>query len=71
LFTLLPFPFSLAFSPRLGEIQLVERNVPMRVENLEPAVLFFLERRLIGEQPPDDLFVARRGVHCRHVLIVC
>jgi hypothetical protein len=46
------------------EIETVERDIPMSIEQLEPPTLFSLECRVIGEQPPGELVVARGTRSC-------
>ena len=43
---------------RPGSSRGLERHVPVRLEQLEPALLLLLERRLVRVQPPGDLGVA-------------
>src|SRR5262245_50368835 len=51
------------------EVQLVERYVPVGVEDLEAALFFFQEPRAIREQPLDDLVFARGRHHRGRVLV--
>ena len=50
-------------------VQLVERDIPVRIENLEPALLLSRKRRGVWIQLLDDLRVVRRTGHRRNIAV--